>query len=158
SEAIIVLLAGKFTKTRSNRSWLSIFVLLEGIVFFGSFALLLYFVPFTNTLEIKTIVVILILFVIADFIGLGGYIIRKKIYIDLIPNETRNSFYSLETTIIVFVASPLMIIVGYVIDNYGFSPAVAVLGVLPIVGALLIYFGRNEEATRHKSLNQFNPQ
>ena len=82
------------------------------------------------------------LFIIADFIGVGLHIIQKKILVDLVPNNIRNSFYSLEATLIVLIASPLMIVVGYIIDKNGFSTAVAFLGLFPIIGSVLIYLGR----------------
>lgn len=142
TEAIVILIVGKFTKSRASRSWLSIFIFLEGFVFFGSFAILLHLVPFTNKFELSTVVLILALFIIADFIGLGAHLIRKKIFVDLVPDNIRNSFYSLETTLIVLVASPLVILVGYIIDKYGYSSAVAFLGLFPVIGGVLIYLGR----------------
>ncbi|MCE7734780.1 MAG: MFS transporter [Candidatus Heimdallarchaeota archaeon] len=142
TEAIVVLIVGKFTKSRASRSWLSIFIFFEGLVFFGSFAILLHLVPFTYNFEVSTVAIILALFIVADFIGLGAHLIRKKIFVDLVPDHIRNSFYSLEATLIVLLASPLMIVVGYIIDKHGFSQAVAFLGVFPMIGGILIFFGR----------------
>jgi hypothetical protein len=53
-------------------------------------------------------------------------ILRMRYMVDLVPNENRNSVYSLIPTITSFIAIPILPITGRFIDQYGLIAGVLI--------------------------------
>jgi uncharacterized membrane-anchored protein len=79
-------------------------------------------------------------FSLAGIIHYISDILKKSVYLELVPNKQRNSFYSLIPTITMIVASPLIYIFGMIISSYGLNYSIVLLGLIEIVGAIIIGF------------------
>ena len=138
SSAIVVGIAGYYTKKLTAQKSLYKLHLIHPFLFFISFAILISVIPLTDQFTVVAVIISLMIFSLAGIIHYTSDILRKTVYLKLIPNEMRNSFYSLIPTITMIVTAPLIFIFGIFISTYGLSITIVMLGVIEISGALII--------------------
>jgi len=145
----LILVAGAFwtligirISKRVDHSPRNIFIL--KILAFPSFllvALCFYLtVPPTNSLVIQSFLGLIFIF---QFSSLGfalDYILRERLMLQIIPDEFRNSLYSLIPTLIALLSLPLIVIGGIVVTNLGFIAAVLLILIINSIGIGLIGF------------------
>ncbi|MHA2105995.1 MAG: MFS transporter [Candidatus Hodarchaeales archaeon] len=140
SSSLVVGVAGIYTKKLTARKSLYKMHLIHPFLFFISFALIITFFPLTGQFTIIALILSLIVFSLAGIIHYTSDILKKSVYLELVPNKQRNSFYSLIPTITMIVASPLIYIFGMIISSYGLNYSIVLLGLIEIVGAIIIGF------------------
>ncbi|MDF1539047.1 MAG: hypothetical protein P1Q69_09095 [Candidatus Thorarchaeota archaeon] len=98
-------------------------------------------IPFES---VPPLIIIAVLFIFGFLMGTLAQILTQRVMIDVIPNKIRNSVYSLQPTLVMIVAIPLMLISGDMISRLGFPPVFVILAGLAVIGVLLI-----REAFKH---------
>ncbi|MDF1541377.1 MAG: hypothetical protein P1Q69_20935 [Candidatus Thorarchaeota archaeon] len=152
--------SGVWSQKYEPRKWIPRFRLLQtcGFVFYLIFAALVFLFPpliggtivelyFPGTdiivlaFPIESMVPVLFMFVIFVVSGLiysFASIPTQRVLLDVIPNEIRNSVYSLIPTIAMLFAIPQILIVGPTIQYVGFIPALVFLAIIAGIGAWMI--------------------
>jgi MFS family permease len=104
--------------------------------------------------SIIPMIIIAALFIFGFLMGTLGGILSQRVMIDVIPNKIRNSVYSLQPTLILLVAMPLMIISGEMISQLGFPPVFIILSLLGILGFILVRKAFTYPIPKAKDLEQ----
>ncbi|MFW9847596.1 MAG: MFS transporter [Candidatus Thorarchaeota archaeon] len=165
----ILRIPGVFTEERSGiwsqrfepRKWIPRFRLIQtcGFLFYLLFAGLVFLFPpltggtivqfyFPNTdiillaapLEsLIPVAIMLVIFVISGLLYAFASILTQRVILDQIPNEIRNSIYSLIPTVAMLFAIPQILIVGPTIQSVGFIPALLFIALVSLVGTYMIH-------------------
>jgi MFS family permease len=72
--------------------------------------------------------------------GLRG-ILLGRLMVDLIPDENRNAFYSLQATLSILLSIPVIIAGGYIIESFGFSAGFVTMIFGTLIGSIIIGLG-----------------
>jgi MFS family permease len=151
--------SGVWSRRLDPVKWIPRFRLLNwfGFVEFGFLAAFFHFfpapidtgntiqllIPFTDLIimempaeSIIPMVLLLLLFALTNFTTYFANILTKRLMIDVIPNRIRNSMYSLQPTLVMMIAIPLVLAFGWIIPTYGFSVTFMLLSLI----GLLAYF------------------
>ncbi|MFW9992475.1 MAG: MFS transporter [Candidatus Odinarchaeota archaeon] len=139
TSAIVMGLAGFWIKTLKAKKWLSRIHFIHPFVFFGFFASITFFFPLQNSLNVFAVALLVIEFTFIGILHLASQSLRQSLFIEMIPNNRRNSFYSLLPTLNYILVAPLIFITGFIMETFGLSTGIAFLGVIELFGAL-IYF------------------
>ena len=70
-----------------------------------------------------------------------GDILNRRVFIQLIPNELRNTVYSLLPSMVTLVGIPAALLGGWAITNIGFVPTILIISGFTGVGTLIMAFG-----------------
>ena len=87
------------------------------------------------------IIVLFFAFVLTGLMSRFAMILSQRLLLDVIPNRIRNSVYSLIPTVAMILALPQIVIVGFVIQYIGFLYALAMCGLVSLLGVLMIRKG-----------------
>jgi MFS family permease len=68
-------------------------------------------------------------------------ILRRRLIVDLVPDEYRNSVYSLQSTLLVLISVPFLIIGGGIISEFGFSMGILTVVVLGVLSCTVLGLG-----------------
>jgi hypothetical protein len=105
-------------------------------------------IPFTDLIimempaeSIIPMVLILLLFAFTNFTTYFANILTMRLMIDVIPNRIRNSMYSLQPTLVMMIAIPLVIAFGWILPAFGFSVTFMLLSLIGLLGYLLLKRG-----------------
>jgi hypothetical protein len=153
--------SGIWAKRFEPKKWIFPIAIVQtcGFVFYSLFALIMFLLPpppansprveflfpFTNIsfliIPIGSILpimlMIMIWFVSGVFFALRQILIQR-VLLDAIPNEVRNSVYSLFPTILLLLSMPQIIIFGWVITEFGVPPALILCGLVSLAGAFML--------------------
>lgn len=127
--------AAKVIRRITSNTLLPYLFFFYAIVFFGSFALIFWFFPLNNELNIIAVLGVIILKGFGFLLALI-LLMSQRILIDLVPSEIRNSVYSLIPTLAALFGVPFMIIVGFTLDTINFTSGVLILLGLAIVSTV----------------------
>lgn len=133
--------AGKLSTKLSFKSWIPRLEFIIQTGYFLFFAGLLVIFPLTQSLNLVPIVLLLIIFAIFDFGVMVLDVLLRRFYLDVVPDNIRNSIYSLIPTLILIFSSPVIIFAGFFVEKYGFSTSLLLMACIGSIGALFIYFG-----------------
>lgn len=145
-------------------TWIPRFRLIQfcGFVFYLLFAGTMFFfpppaadaelvrvlIPFTDIplieiplQSIVPLIIVLIIFAAMDFFGAFAEILTQRVMLDVIPNRIRNSMYSLQPTLSILCAMPLIWIFGNFLPIYGFVWTFLLISLVSLAGAILIRVG-----------------
>ncbi|MHA2054559.1 MAG: MFS transporter [Candidatus Hodarchaeales archaeon] len=122
----IGLYVAKLSKKFSTHSYPR-FLLLFMFTYFPAYIVLLTINPIGNSFNLFGFLsTIIIMNITTGFIMRTAEILRMRYMVDLVPNENRNSVYSLIPTITSFIAIPILPITGRFIDQYGLIAGVLI--------------------------------
>ena len=112
-----------------------------GIFFFGAYSILTYFFPLINAFEILPILIIIFLIMpLGSLCGGLYFLLKQRMLSKLVPNEIRNSVYSLIPTIQNIFLVPLLILFSFGIEFYSFSFAIMLISIIIIfIGFVFIF-------------------
>ena len=115
--------------------------LAHGLFFFCPLLMLFLTYPFQDQF---TIIPILIYCIIAFFfpvLDLSSDILERELFLGIVPNEIRNSFYSLLSTLTAFCSIPGLIIGGFIIEQFGFPAIMIIILLLLLLSSALFKLG-----------------
>jgi MFS family permease len=108
-------------------------------------------IPFTNLplieIPVQTAIPVILLFIL--FVGLNMFgaiagILTQRVMLDVIPNRIRNSMYSLQPTLVMLVAMPLIAFFGWFIPfTGGFLLTFIICAVISLVAVVMIWAAFN---------------
>jgi MFS family permease len=113
---------------------------MDTVIFYWGVAVITALYPPTNNFFTPQAILIFILFyaVIYFFHGLK-MILEQRFFLDSIPDQNRNSIYSLIPTLLLLASSPMAIIGGQLIKNLGISTTSFLLGSAGLISVLFFY-------------------
>jgi MFS family permease len=125
---------------RRSYWWVFVSSVMSNAVFFG--LIMLYFILFPPIgFDLLLVIGFFLIYQIPSFLESLEYILRNKINLDLVPDELRNSVYSLIPTIVTGLGFPFVLIGGYVIGTFGFVSGFYVLIIISLTGSILLGLG-----------------
>jgi len=117
------------------------------------------FLPLTNVPlfevpaeSVVPLTLIFIIFTFGDFLGAFGDVLSQRVFIDVIPNRIRNSFYSLRPTLVILCAIPLIWFFSAFLPLYGFGPSFALISIVALSGAALVKVGFSYPVPKAKDI------
>ena len=126
--------------TRLNEiKWIPRLELFVMLGYFGFFAILIAIFPLNNNLNLTGIILTIAAMFFLDMGVNAVENLRQKLFLDLIPDEIRNSIYSLIPTLTLIVSAPVVSIAGGVVETIGFPITLGILAGLSIIAAFFYY-------------------
>ena len=132
NQSITASRAARIASELKPSKWLPITETIVMLGYFGSFAIILYFFPFSNSFEPVPIILTLLSFIILDAIVNMYIILQQRLYLDIIPDKIRNSIYSLVPTLALITSAPFVAFGGTLI-TIGYSGTLLVLSIIGII-------------------------
>ncbi|MCE7736471.1 MAG: MFS transporter [Candidatus Heimdallarchaeota archaeon] len=147
--SLITVKAGQLAKRLSEKTWLPRLNLLHNLFYIGVTALIVLYIPiFPSKFKIVGIILIYFNFVFGYYFMQAHEYLKAKLFLEVIPNELRNSIYSLLPTLGLLLATPLIFIMAVVMDLHGVP---ITLGILLIISLVSVGF-------EYMSLRHYNPK
>ena len=154
--------SGVWAKRFDPKKWIPRLTVVEicGFVFYFVFALVMFLLPpppagspiieflfpFTDIPfliipigSILPITIMIIIWFVCGAFSAVRQILTQRVLLDVIPNEVRNSVYSLFPTIMLLLAMPQIVIFGWVISEFGVPPALILCGFVSLAGAFMLH-------------------
>jgi MFS family permease len=128
----------KKLKIRDNLTKLHI---IHPMMFFFIIAIIIYIFPMKNELNLVVMIITIVVFSLTAILRFTGDVMTKEVYLEIIPNNLRNSFYSLIPTLTTIMVAPILPIFGILIDNYGFIVSIVLIGLMEVLGGLIFSLG-----------------
>ncbi|MFX0090219.1 MAG: MFS transporter [Candidatus Hodarchaeota archaeon] len=126
--------------------WLPRLQFLHTLCFFSSFMLLftwfpIYILeqPITGTFEPIAIILTIIILTFTPLIFYTANIIQQRIFFDLVPDQNRNSVYSLIPTLVLIINAPSALIGGQFLDIFGLTSTLFFLAFLGVLYPMFFY-------------------
>ncbi|MDF1540032.1 MAG: MFS transporter [Candidatus Thorarchaeota archaeon] len=120
--------------------WVFLSTVVSNAMFFAMIMVYYQFVPPTGVDLLPVIGIILLYQIPASWESLQGTL-QQRINLDLIPDEHRNSLYSLLPTLARIFGIPFVMITGYVTDIGGFVGSFYWLIAVSFIGSILLGIG-----------------
>ena len=154
--------SGIWSKRFDPVKWIPRFRFISEFFFYTLFAVIVFifpappssdtfirlYLPFTElaifefpSMSLVPVILTLIMWTVTGFIGSFADVLTQRIYIDVIPNEIRNSWYSLKPTLRTILMIPLVIFFGWFVPGYGLPLTFILFALIACVGAFLIRQG-----------------
>jgi hypothetical protein len=154
--------SGIWSKRFNPVKWIPRFRFLSSILFYFSFAIITFifpspamatefiqfYLPFTELAIIEIpfpslipVILSLIVFTVTGFLSSFADVLTQRIYIDIIPDEIRNSWYSLKPTLRTIFMIPIVMLAGWIVPLFGLSATFLFFVLIGLIGILLIYRG-----------------
>ncbi len=155
--------SGVLAKRFDPKTWIPRFSFLQfaSVLFYIILALIVYFfpgvdpdtaefvsvmIPFTNLplieVPVQTLVPVALMFLLFVslnlFGGIAGILIQR-VMIDVVPNRIRNSMYSLQPTLVMFVSMPLILFFGWYIPLSGFAPTLILCAIISLIATIMLW-------------------
>ncbi|MFW9848284.1 MAG: MFS transporter [Candidatus Thorarchaeota archaeon] len=160
--------SGIWSRRFDPKKWIPRFRILQagGFVFYIIFATIMFFfppptvsgpgidliIPFTSTVfmtipitSVIPIILIALTFTFTMISAACADILTQREMLDVIPNNIRNSMYSLQPTIAMIFAMPQIAIFGWLIPIIGFPATLVSIGLISVVGVLIIRKGLHQD-------------
>jgi hypothetical protein len=160
--------SGVWSQKFEPKKWIPRFRLLQacGFVFYIVLAAMMYFfppvgdaavmatvyLPFTSIVLIELplqhifpIILLFSMFTVTMFFGGFAEILTQRELLDAIPNRNRNSLYSLQPTILLLLATPQIVIFGWLIPIIGFPVTLLCCALISLIGVLIIRYALSLE-------------
>jgi MFS family permease len=133
---IASIIVANISKRFSNHHY-PYFLFIHAIIFFPCYFVLLTLLPVNDTFNLLgMLTTIFIQNSTIGFLFNTGNILQRRIMLDLVPSENRNSVYSLIPTIIALIGIPVLPFAGSIIDSYGLTAGLVICFTTCIVGSL----------------------
>jgi hypothetical protein len=159
--------SGVWSQRFEPKKWIPRFRLLQtcGLVFFWVVGLIMaifppasptdptidILFPFTDVaiitlphVSIVPVLLLLIAFTGTRFFGAFAEVLTQRELLDAIPNNIRNSMYSLSPTIATIFALPQIVFFGWSISTIGFPVTLLLCGVISLIGVFMIRHGLSQ--------------
>ncbi|MFX1506972.1 MAG: MFS transporter [Promethearchaeota archaeon] len=128
------------SKIQRIKLWIFITTAFSNSVFF--LFVYFYYLRFPPTgLDLSLVLGLFIIFQLPGIWEPLEFILRNRLNLDLVPDEIRNSIYSLLPTITTIIGIPGALIGGYILKTSPFSSAILVTAIFSGIGVILTGMG-----------------
>ncbi|MHA2363815.1 MAG: MFS transporter [Candidatus Hodarchaeales archaeon] len=140
-------LAGQWSKKLEMKKWLPLANGLQAVVHYTLFLLIFILFPIdlkqpiTGTFMPVAIILTLIVFSMNDIWWNVAGFLEQSFMLNVIPDESRNSIYSLIPTLVLIANAPALLLAGLAIESVGIQITMIILGACGVLGAILKYYG-----------------
>jgi MFS family permease len=172
--------SGIWSRRFEPKKWIPRFRLMQagGFAFYIIFAAIMFFfpppiaggpslemvLPFTDTVfmtipsaSVIPIILIALTFTFTMISAACADILTQREMLDVIPNNIRNSMYSLQPTIAMLFAMPQIAVFGWLIPIIGFPATLVSIGLINVVGVLIIRKGLHQQKPAERAAAQGPP-
>ncbi|MFV2014942.1 MAG: hypothetical protein ACC656_05920, partial [Candidatus Heimdallarchaeota archaeon] len=101
--------------------------------------LLIRILPMNDELNWVGISFLILIFVGSAAFGSIGELLTQKLFLEIIPDDMRNSIYSLLPTLGLIIGTPIVFLLGLWIDDIGIDIAIFFFVIIALVGVLFEY-------------------
>ncbi|MFW9977369.1 MAG: MFS transporter [Candidatus Thorarchaeota archaeon] len=174
--------SGVWSRRFEPKKWIPRFRLLQagGFSFFIIFAAIMFFfpppagltpaidllLPFTSIVfmsipidSIGPVILIALTFSFTMFASACADILTQREMLDVIPNNIRNSMYSLQPTVMMLFAIPQIGIFGWLIPIIGFPLTLVIVGLVNLLGVAIIKKGLDQpKPSERKAVEQIEQE
>lgn len=119
---------------RKDYFWIFVASFISNAFFFSM--VMLYYIAFTpSTFSLIVLAGFLLIYQIPASWESLQFVLQQRVNLDLIPDQYRNSLYSLLPTITRLLGIPMVVVTGFIVENYGFISSFYWLITLSILGS-----------------------
>jgi len=128
------------TRLKRNKLWIFITTSFSNPIFFlGMYVYYLWFPP--TEVSVFLIIGLILMFQMPSIFEPLEGILRNQLNLDLIPDRSRNSFYSLLPTLTNLIGIFGALIAGFFLSNYGFVETILLTAIISGLGVILTGLG-----------------
>ncbi|MFX0087900.1 MAG: hypothetical protein ACFFAU_19770 [Candidatus Hodarchaeota archaeon] len=129
-------------KIRNLKFWIPFTNALSNTIFF--FAIYIYYLVFPPMgVDIFLILGLIVIFQLPSIWEPLEFVLRNRLNLDLVPDDIRNSVYSLLPSIMNFLGIFMALIGGTYIKSFGFASTILLTSIISGIGLILSIFGIN---------------
>ncbi|MHA2504705.1 MAG: hypothetical protein ACXAE3_17790, partial [Candidatus Kariarchaeaceae archaeon] len=139
SFATLAAYAGKLSKKLTVKPWIPRLSLAFSFFYYIVPAVLLFFIPLPNPAEFTLAgsIMIYLLMVIGMFFVATRANLEKKLQLEIIPDDLRNSYYSLIPSLSLLISAFFITIIGSIVTNSGIISGLLAVGAISFVAVFL---------------------
>jgi MFS family permease len=124
--------AAKVASGLKPSKWLPITEIIVMLGYFGSFAIIFFFFPLSDSFQPVPIILTLVVFIFLDAVVNIYIVLQQRLYLDIVPDKIRNSIYSLIPTLALITSAPFVAFGGTLI-TLGYSNTLIILSIIGTV-------------------------
>jgi MFS family permease len=129
-----------------TRRWLPRFAVITFSFFFTGLIIITVFFPMSaNHVSVEAIIVLVAFYFVYVFFATCYTLLTKRIFVEIVPNDNRNSVYSLLPTLTILVSVPFIFLIGIIVEIATFQLALLILLIISISGGFLYFLAFNED-------------
>ncbi|MHA2027910.1 MAG: MFS transporter [Candidatus Kariarchaeaceae archaeon] len=138
--AFVTYFGSYVAKKLDLKTWLPFIIFLHSIFFYGFYALILHWFPYENELNRSVLYGVFFIAMIGNFLSTIWMLLFQRFMVDVIPDRSRNSFYSLIPTIALLVGSVFVSIIAQQLTESNIPKTIIIFLSLPtIFGSVFLY-------------------
>ena len=150
---IAIFFASK-TAINLEISWIPILTFIDTVVFYIGVAILTTWFPLDgNTFTPIAILSFMLFYTPIYFFHGLNMILTSRFLLDSIPDQNRNSIYSLIPTLLLITSAPVAIIGGSLIKNLGISTSSVILGAFGMISVFFFFLSLSFRPTERDRKN-----
>ncbi|MFW9905653.1 MAG: hypothetical protein ACFFFH_15070 [Candidatus Thorarchaeota archaeon] len=135
-------------------SWIPIVTFIDTVIFYWGVAILTTWFPLDGNTFTPIAIFSFMLFYTPIFFFHGlKMILTSRFFLDSIPDQNRNSIYSLVPTLLLITSAPVAMIGGSLIKNLGISTTSVILGVFGMISVFFFFLSLSFKATERNKEN-----
>ncbi len=139
--SIVTSIGIRMSKKIDIKEHLPLIMVLHGIFFYGSYAFLLEINPYEDRFDSSGLILVFLAAMAGNFFSTIWMLSFQKILVDIVPDENRNSFYSLSPTIGLLLSAGAVVWVGRFVQARGdLVLTVLLFSVLPTLAVAVVLF------------------
>jgi MFS family permease len=147
--AISTGLAGTISKRISRlQKWLAVAVLSTDVFFFLGILIMLEINPIPSLFSVTALLVVITTFTISFIPRYMADVLKPRFFLDVIPDQHRNSIYSLIPTLILLTSAVAAPIAGWLIEVIGLKAMILILAVNGLVGSSIAAYAIYNHTTK----------
>ncbi|MHA2097166.1 MAG: MFS transporter [Candidatus Kariarchaeaceae archaeon] len=129
--------AGSISKKLNERDWIPRIRLIFVLAFFGLTGVLVRIFPIDNPkFNLAAVGILILIFVGSAAFGSVGELLTRKLFLEIVPDDMRNSIYSLLPTLGLIIGTPIVYLLGLWIADIGFSTAIFIFVLFALIGVV----------------------
>ncbi|UCG00775.1 MAG: hypothetical protein JSW11_14290 [Candidatus Heimdallarchaeota archaeon] len=151
--SVSIFLASKVA-VNMEITWIPSLTFIDTVLFYWGVAILTTWFPLdTNTFNPLAIFSFMLFYTPIYFFHGLKMILNSRFFLDSIPDQNRNSIYSLIPTLLLITSAPVAIIGGSLIKNLGISTTAFILGSMGIISVFFFTLSMRFKPTEGSSEN-----
>lgn len=138
--AFVTYFGSQVAKKLDLRTWLPFIIFFHSIFFYGLYALILHLSPYENELNRPVLYGIFFIAMIGNFLSTIWMLLFQRFMVDVVPDRSRNSFYSLIPTIGLLIGSVAVSIIAKQLTEANIPRIILLFLSIPtIFGSIFLY-------------------
>ena len=136
----LVYLAGEVGKTAKLSKWVPVSLLIQTVFTFGITLILLSVMKMENTLNVIACLILVIAIASAAFSISLYEVLTKKFYITTVPDDKRNSFYSLIPSLTLIASALMNFFASHILAIFNIKVLIVIIIIIRLIASCMSYF------------------